>query len=62
MMYAVLIALSAYLGLKCLAYKVQFMGVIAYILGKGYTEPTKAELEQCNQYVIKNMVRDMHKH
>ena len=60
MMYALLIALNVYLGIKCIAYKVQYMGFIVYLLRKGYTEPTKEELDQCNQYVIKNMMNNIH--
>lgn len=62
MMYALLIALSAYLGLKCVTYNVKIKGILWYMVEKKYTSPTKEELEKCNQRVLICMIDDLFRH
>lgn len=41
--------------------RVKFTALVYYIVEKGYTEPTKKEMERCIEIVAKKMAQDWFK-
>jgi len=59
MLQVLLIAVMAYLALKCVSYKISCYALTMFFLEHGAKEPDDMEFEEYRQKVLENIVKDI---
>ena len=53
------IVVSAFCAIKWLKWKVATLSIVYYIEKNQYKQPDERELDECTDFVVKNMVKDL---